>query len=56
MNNDELADYTEPPLTSVELNPGELGRAAAELLLSSIAKARPERRLVDHRLVVRESS
>ncbi len=56
MNNDELADYTEPRLTSVELNPGDLGHAAAQLLLNSIANGPPERRLVRHCIITRESA
>lgn len=56
MNNDDLTDYTDPPLTSVELNPSELGREAARLLLASIEGGLPERRLVPHGLVVRDSS
>ncbi|MFA5568184.1 MAG: LacI family DNA-binding transcriptional regulator [Trueperaceae bacterium] len=55
INNDDLADYTDPRLTSVELNAAELGRVAAELLIGSIARHPPERRLVPHHLVSRDS-
>ena len=56
MNNDDLAEYTDPPLTSVELNACDLGREAARSLLARIGGAPPERRLVSHHLVVRASS
>lgn len=56
MNNDDLTEYTDPPLTSVELNAHALGREAAQSLLASLAGAAPQRRLVPHRLVVRASS
>ncbi len=56
MNNDDLAEYTDPRLTSVELNAAELGREAAELLIRSIDRHPPERHLVAHRLVQRDSS
>lgn len=56
MNNDDLTDYLDPPLTSVELNAAELGREAADLLIRSIDGHPPERRLVPHRLAQRSSS
>lgn len=58
MNNDDIAAYTSPRLTSVELSAQELGRQAATLLLNCLETGRivAERRLVPHRLVLRESS
>lgn len=56
MNNDDLTEYTDPPLSSVELNAPQLGRAAAELLIAAIDRQAPERRLVPHHLVQRDSS
>ncbi len=56
MNNDDLAEYTDPRLTSVELNAEMLGREAAKLLIAGLEGAPPERRLVPHHLVLRDSS
>lgn len=56
INNDDLTEYTDPRLTSVELNAAELGRVAAELLIRSIDRHPAERRLVPHHLVQRDSS
>lgn len=56
MNDDALTEYTDPRLTSVDLNAAELGRVAAELLIRSIERHPPERRLVAHRLTQRDSS
>lgn len=56
INNDEIAEYTEPRLTSVELNPAGLGAEAARLLLQGIAGGESVRTLVQHRLVKRESA
>lgn len=56
INNDDIAEYTAPRLTSVELNAVQLGLEAAGLLLASIGGAEPERRLVPHTVVQRESS
>lgn len=56
INNDDLTMYTEPRLSSVDLNATELGREAAARLLASIDGKPAERKLVPHRLVFRESS
>lgn len=56
INNDDITDYTDPPLSSVELHASQLGREAARLLLESIAGAPFTRQLVPHRLVLRDSS
>lgn len=58
MNNDELAEYVDPPLTSVDLDAYGLGRqAAAQLLRLLAADAAVEARVVvAHRLVIRGSS
>ncbi len=56
INNDDLTMYTEPRLSSVDLNATELGREAAARLLASIDGWPAERKLVPHRLVFRESS
>lgn len=58
MNNEDLAEYTDPRLSSVELGAYELGCEAARLLLAAVrgeAIAAP-RRLVPHRLALRESA
>ncbi len=58
MNNDEITEYTDPQLTSVELNAYDLGREAANMLLNRVGGADPKkrRRIVPHRLIIRESS
>lgn len=56
INNDDISEYTEPRLSSVELNATDLGREAAKLLVASIDGVTAIRRLVPHRLVIRESS
>lgn len=58
MNNDDLCEYIDPPLSSVELNAHELGSRATALLLSLIKGENPERTrcLVPHRLELRESA
>ncbi len=56
MNNDELGEYTDPRLTSIDLNAEELGREAAQLLITTIEGGPVERRLVPHKLVRRESA
>ena len=59
MNNDDLTQYTNPRLSSVELNAFELGRGAMELLLDTIDHANDgvvRQRRVPHELVIRESS
>lgn len=58
MNNDDLTEYTDPRLSSVELNAFELGRRAADALLHLIggtAKHVP-RAIVPHAVVAREST
>lgn len=52
------AAHTNPPLTTVEANPGALGAAAAEMLLNRLANPDSEavRRLTEPKLVVRQSS
>lgn len=58
MNNDDLTEYTDPPLTSIELGAFELGRRAAGALLAQLREdgdAEP-RVIVPHRLVPREST
>jgi LacI family transcriptional regulator len=58
MDNTPLAEYTWPPLTTVDLGSGERARLAAELLLQRIES--PDRELqsigVDPRLIVRAST
>jgi LacI family transcriptional regulator len=58
MDNTPLAEYTWPPLTTVDLGSAERARLAAELLLARIEN--PDRELqslgVDPRLIVRASS
>lgn len=58
MNNDDITEYTDPPLTSVDLRAEELGREAAAMLLDVIGGSLtgPARRLVPHALVARESA
>jgi DNA-binding LacI/PurR family transcriptional regulator len=58
MNNDELADYVDPPLTSVDLDAYGLGQQTAIQLLQLIAdrSAVGRRVMVAHRLVIRGSS
>lgn len=58
MNNDELTEYADPPLSSVELNAYRLGLEAGDLLLARVDGTTPAdpRRIVPHELVVRESS
>ncbi len=58
MNNDELADYVDPPLTSVDLNAYGLGQQAATQLLELVTDSASSGRrvLVPHRLVIRGSS
>ena len=50
--------HTNPPLTTVDVNPGELGKAAADALLERLAHpdARPVEYLAEPKLVVRQSS
>lgn len=57
MNNDDVAEYTEPPLSSVDLQAEQLGKEAAAMLLDSIegVLTGPDRRLVPHTLVTRDS-
>jgi LacI family transcriptional regulator len=52
------AAHTNPPLTTVETRPAELGAAAADALLQRLAspEAPPIRRVSEPRLVVRQSS
>lgn len=58
MNNDDVTEYADPPLSSVELNAYQLGREAAGLLLAQIDGREPvePRRIVPHSLAIRESS
>ncbi len=58
MNNDDVAEYTDPRLSSVELGATELGCEAATLLLHALADepVPSRRRLVAHHLVLRESA
>jgi DNA-binding LacI/PurR family transcriptional regulator len=57
MNNDDVAEFASPRLSSVELNAYDLGRSAAGLVLEGIAGRVPAgtRHLVPHRLILRES-
>jgi LacI family transcriptional regulator len=50
--------HTNPPLTTVDVNPGELGRTAADALLRRFARpdAAPIEHLADPILIVRQSS
>ena len=58
MNNDDLCEYTDPRLSSVELNAFELGSRATSLLLATVRGDEPERVrcIVPHRLELRESA
>ena len=58
MNNDDLTRYTDPSLSSVDLDAHALGRTAVELLLAAIDDqgSGAGHRLVGHTLVTRESS
>ena len=58
MNNDDLAQYTNPRLSSVELNAFALGHNAIDLLLAGMDHASEvaTQRRVPHELVIRESS
>ncbi|HKI58217.1 MAG TPA: LacI family DNA-binding transcriptional regulator [Trueperaceae bacterium] len=58
MNNDDVAEYTDPQLSSVELNAYELGSRATSLLLAAVrGEARErERCIVAHSLALRESA
>lgn len=58
MNNDDLTLFTDPPLSSVELNAYQLGDKAASLLLEHIGGQLPTQRryIVPHKVVVRGSS
>jgi DNA-binding LacI/PurR family transcriptional regulator len=58
MNNDDLARYTDPSLSSVDLGAHALGLSAVELLLAAIddGSAAASHRLVGHTLTIRESS
>jgi LacI family transcriptional regulator len=58
MNNDDVTQFTNPRLSSVELNAEDLGRGAMETLLARLgaAAAGDQQRIVAHELIVRESS
>lgn len=51
-----MALASRPPLTTVDLRLGELGRLAGQALLSLIAGERPESRRIEPTLVLREST
>ena len=56
-NNSSFTRHTNPPLTTVEIFPCELGRKAGEKLLKLIKGENVElRSIVDHKLIIRESS
>lgn len=57
MNNDDLTEFTDPALSSVELHAYELGRRSAEALLAAIddPASGPSRVQVAHELIFRES-
>ena len=58
MNNDDLTEYTDPRLSSVELHAFELGRRAADALLHLIGGTTEHvpRAIVPHAIVAREST
>ena len=58
MNNDDLTEYTDPRLSSVELHAFELGRHAADALLHLIGGTAEHvaRAIVPHAIVAREST
>lgn len=58
MNNDDLTEYTDPRLSSVELNAYQLGRRAADALLAALRgdDDAPTRTIVPHALAPREST
>ena len=58
MNNDDLCEYIDPRLSSVELNAFDLGSRATSLLLAAVRGEEPERMrcIVPHRLELRDSA
>lgn len=52
-----LTEYVIPRITTVDLNPKELGRRAVDLLVSELRGERPEKKKVvmDTRLIIRDS-
>jgi LacI family transcriptional regulator len=58
MNNDDVTQFTNPRLSSVELDAYDLGRGAIETLLERMGSGAGDvqRRIVPHTLVIRESS
>lgn len=54
--NEPWDKYLEPPLTSVEQFPYEIGREAARLMLRAIQGALPQKVVYDTELIIRESS
>lgn len=58
MNNDDVVEYVDPPLSSVELNAYTLGEEAGAMLLARIEDpaAAVVRHIVEHGIVVRDSS
>lgn len=62
MNDDDISEFTFPPLTSVNLNAYKLGENAAKLLLQSIEQSRKRvqmnqtRIIIPHTIAFREST
>ncbi len=58
MNNDDITEYTEPSLTSVELNAFQLGMESGRLLCRLIdgEKVPPETTITPHKLIPRAST
>ena len=56
-DNIHLAEFTHPPLTTVDVPRGEIGRLTFEALVAESDGSRPEREImVEPRLVIREST
>ncbi|MEX2232573.1 MAG: LacI family DNA-binding transcriptional regulator [Cyclobacteriaceae bacterium] len=57
-NNDKIGQFVEPSLTTIDMPAQDMGEAAAELLLFHIKNPnqRPEKRLINSRLIVRDST
>lgn len=57
-NNDYVSSFVEPPLTSLEFHPIEIGRAAARILVKELTEENfiEEKKVLKSRLIIRASS
>lgn len=56
-NNSLLSRYSQPPLTTVEINPFQLGKASVQVLVESMRESTSNlRRTIPHELIIRASS